>query len=287
MKDIEENCVPFREECAKSLKIDDHRLGDVSQATSALSKDMKFISDSVLSVAGQYDSITFSMGDVTMSLMDISAARDVVEEMGATGRVVQLAHDRLKSQEEDIEGRMLKYKEQYQRAATIHSRLNVIGPMLRERLLNVNTMRVAFDDCRQDTRLIFEEMSTLYSWYRSCVQAYKQVNDEVKRRNRVLARQQEVVNRFAKELEEMWVDEQNARDDFYESYGCYLPSTLCPALLEPAIRHQVAPRFCVSNLPKLEESDEDTAALEGEESDGEENMAETGYEAGPSNPLSL
>ncbi len=58
------------------------------------------------------------------------------------------------------------------------------------------------------------------------------------------------------------LDELKRRQQFFEEFGRYLPGSLCPAIVEQAVKFSVQPSEYKSNLPKLSLTEEELQQLQ-------------------------
>jgi len=59
------------------------------------------------------------------------------------------------------------------------------------------------------------------------------------------------ITSFHEQLEQEYNKEAQARQEFQELFGKYLPPNLCPALNEELIKHVVQPTVVASALPRI------------------------------------
>mmetsp|Transcript_52360 Transcript_52360/g.131540 ORF Transcript_52360/g.131540 Transcript_52360/m.131540 type:complete len:491 (-) Transcript_52360:66-1538(-) len=164
----------------------------------------------------------------------------------ALQRIVTLTHD--------VDQRMLKYSSAQKNAVAFFQDLEACGSDIKQKLNRLDELEVLFDQRRADARFVFDELLNLVTWYDLFCTAHQEMIFEILRRHKELARQQQLVDSFAAELEAMHRDEAQKRSHFYEFYGRYLPASLCPAIMEPAPHYQIVPRTLITNLPRLQQT---------------------------------
>uniref|UniRef100_A0A7S3DES0 Autophagy protein ATG17-like domain-containing protein n=1 Tax=Palpitomonas bilix TaxID=652834 RepID=A0A7S3DES0_9EUKA len=136
---------------------------------------------------------------------------------------------------------------------------------LREKSVIVNTMQYHWENHTSAMRDLMQETEKLSSWFKNYITAHDQLPSEIRRRLDFEEKQQKLVDRFRREMGALVTEEMARRDDFAESFGRYLPESLCPGLDEDVVMVEVSPSHVKSSLRAAIEARDEANAAKNEE----------------------
>merc|ERR1712137_299834 len=149
-------------------------------------------------------------------------------------------------------------KKQKQLSETLFLRANEINirfDHIHSALQSTQENLINFDQAeekRTETLLSwFGELDNLISWYNLFHTGYHELLFEIQRRSQENQRQKELIQLINQELSTMHDEEKKKRTRFFEEFGKYLPSTLCPVIMEETAEHKLVCDFSPSPLPTL------------------------------------
>jgi hypothetical protein len=99
-----------------------------------------------------------------------------------------------------------------------------------ERLAHADEMHSKFVELERRLPLLVEEINNLAVFYTQFVSAHGNIETEIFRRWHALARMEETAREQQQVLAQMYNQELQEREQFYEQHGQFLPQTLCRAL---------------------------------------------------------
>jgi len=158
---------------------------------------------------------------------------------------------RIQSIGKEVETRFQRHNSVFKNGLQLLQSLEKFGIDTKNKLTQLNALEIAFEERKEDSRFLFEEINNLVIWYELFVVAYDELVFEIGRRHEELRKQQEIVEIYQRELDLMWKIECQKRDHFLEFYGRYLPQSLCPAIMENAFRRVITPETVSTQLPVL------------------------------------
>eukprot|EP01124_Arcella_intermedia_P035369 TRINITY_DN8990_c0_g1_i2.p1 TRINITY_DN8990_c0_g1~~TRINITY_DN8990_c0_g1_i2.p1 ORF type:complete len:449 (+),score=124.33 TRINITY_DN8990_c0_g1_i2:78-1424(+) len=108
---------------------------------------------------------------------------------------------------------------------------------------------------------LFEQLGRLTQFYDQFSTSYDNMLLEISRRKKFITTQQIMVERFQKELDNLYTEEMIQREKFEKNYGDFLPSNMCPALSEKLPYRRIYPEVFYSSLPQISKDDSNAHSI--------------------------
>eukprot|EP01129_Flabellula_baltica_P009675 TRINITY_DN398_c0_g1_i1.p1 TRINITY_DN398_c0_g1~~TRINITY_DN398_c0_g1_i1.p1 ORF type:complete len:403 (+),score=84.52 TRINITY_DN398_c0_g1_i1:415-1623(+) len=98
---------------------------------------------------------------------------------------------------------------------------------------------------------LFSQLTALTEFYSKFSEAYDEMLKEINRRKTAISHYERMIQRYQNELSEFHKTEERARENFGQTWGEYLPPTICPSLRERLDPPVIYPSFIKTNLPPV------------------------------------
>eukprot|EP01114_Cavostelium_apophysatum_P006790 TRINITY_DN1826_c0_g1_i1.p1 TRINITY_DN1826_c0_g1~~TRINITY_DN1826_c0_g1_i1.p1 ORF type:complete len:455 (-),score=103.49 TRINITY_DN1826_c0_g1_i1:121-1485(-) len=216
--------------------------------------EINAISYVLVSIAAQHDRVNHLCNNRDGNVIDLTAIeRRTENELPMQISKIYDSLQRVQSIGVDVESKLKTHGRIYSNAVKVALELESFGPEIKTRLAEVDAIEMSFEQRKEETRLLFEELNNLITWYNLFYTAYHELIFEIGRRHRENRRQQNIVDAYQRELDLMWKVEDQKRDHFFEFYGKYLPKSICPPIHESAGRFQILSDRTRTDLPIVSE----------------------------------
>lgn len=205
-------------------------------------KEIREAGTIVLEVAGHYDRIQHILNNPNlMSSVDIKDIEEKTKTLPALVERIKELYKNVYAKCKRVEDNYKKFQEYYNSALRVYSELEKMSPLIPDKLLQIDELQSVFHQRVASCQLMFEEIADLSKWYMLFYMSYDRMLLEVYRRQKEYERQQKIIEEMNKTLNSMYIEECQKRQRFYEEFGRYLPATLYPPIMEPAIKYTLTP----------------------------------------------
>eukprot|EP00003_Mantamonas_plastica_P022550 TRINITY_DN3862_c0_g3_i1.p1 TRINITY_DN3862_c0_g3~~TRINITY_DN3862_c0_g3_i1.p1 ORF type:complete len:423 (-),score=121.28 TRINITY_DN3862_c0_g3_i1:131-1399(-) len=195
---------------------------------------------------------------------ELSNSLNLEKEINGLMAKVISSHQTVTMLGKDVQESTKQYTIVYKNCRNLQSELKEMTKYCKSQVEEVAQLEAEFIATGDQESVIFEEMANLVQWYQLFHDSYTPLVAEVHRRHIVLSQHQQLINHFTRELKLLKQLEQGKRDEFFQQHGRFLPSSLCPAIMEPIPNYTVEPNPIETSLPVLNLIREPTQEAEEE-----------------------
>jgi len=231
----------------------DFRLAYPTEKTGLQINETSAMSAIVLSIASHADHLNHlikTSGGQT-KLIEIEALKQRTERLPASVTLVDSRLKRVLDACQVTNERSQKYTAAFKHANTTFKALISFGADVRQTIQHLDELEANFEERRTTVSFLFEELGNLAMWYDLFNTSYDELLVEIDRRHAEHKRMEDIMQAYQKDLDLWWEVENQKRENFYQYYGRYLPQSLCPSIMERAVRLEIFPAQIATNLPSL------------------------------------
>lgn len=149
--------------------------------------------------------------------------------------------NRMEQEEAIISNKCLLVEEQYQNGTKFYNEvietLDAVEsfiPEMKKRFSQYDNLSNMLDEWKNkpEVNQLYKEICDLTTWYKFFPIAYDSLLLELHRRQEIIVQHQKRIQEMQEELYKMYETENEKRQEFFEEFGQYLPSTIFPGVLE-------------------------------------------------------
>jgi len=235
-----------------------HKSSYNNEKISLQMNEINVISGILLIITSQYDRITEVYNNRDIQYVDFTNLEKQSDELPSQISKIYDSLQRIQNISHKVEERIQQTNVTYKGINRIISSLERFEKEIKNKIGELNGLKEIFEQHRASASILFEELSSLATWYELFYNSYGELIFEISRRHKEHRRQQEIVEIYQKELNLMHQMESQKREQFQDFYGKYLPPSLCPSISEPSTHYQIYPEKFSTNLPNIGEVERDS-----------------------------
>lgn len=237
-------------------------IGVGSGGKSVNDMEIKSMGTIVMEITGLHDRIQYVINEPKFSsVADAKEIEKKVAQLPSLSLQLENMLAKVNMNSTFIEERYKKFSEFHNSAIKCYQELEKMAPTIPSKVVLIDELQTSFHQKKVTSTALFEEIRDLSIWYAVFQTAYENLLLEIDRRHKVYKDQGIVIQEIKNKLDTMFTIEDKKRQQFFEEFGRYLPSSLCPSILEPTPKFSIHPPVYHSNLPKLALSQEEIQSL--------------------------
>jgi hypothetical protein len=232
----------------------DHRLPDTDEKLEIQTNELNAINALTLTIASHYDRLSFAIKNKAKSgSVDLSPFQQATAAL--SGQVSQIYDclQRIEAIFHEFENRSKKYDGIFLQCQSVTDLLDKFGQSNKTIAQELKYLEDQFKQHKAGYLPLFADLKKLSMFYQMFAVSYHEMLFEIARRRSEFARMQEIVQKYQAELDAVHQRELNSREHFYQFWGQYLPSSLCPQLVEPPPQLKIVPDTLNTELPDVGE----------------------------------
>jgi len=242
--------------CITALK---HTEGGSEAARAATSSTSNLISDPHTSTADESPEASLYRNKARAPIS--ASERDqmihvLVTDAAEVDDVVLEIRDRSASMEfllSSLQARAQRLRSVHKKLQSVLSSLSTLGTELPSHVAAARSFRQTWSDLRSSIEDQTAELVSLTGFYDSFIASYASLLREVERRRMIDAKMKKIAERARREMQALYAEDVDMREQFLKSVGEYLPRDIWSGLVERPVRWEV------------KEVEEDVVEGEGEE----------------------
>ncbi|RHZ84643.1 hypothetical protein Glove_78g56 [Diversispora epigaea] len=214
---------------------------------SILEQETQNMAETLESLARHYDQVTaalkaFQSHSNAKSMLDISVLEKDTDIIPTIVQELQEGLQFIDSVSEEVRVRNHIYKASYEEANKLFNELDGFTNNFENYANILKELETHFEKDSAMVDRLLDELLNLNLWYEEFSKAYDQMIIEIDRRHKVKEQHEKAAEEYLNKLEGLYIEEIQQRDSFFGNYGRYLPSDLCPPILETPIRYEIIPQ---------------------------------------------
>ncbi|CAG8461731.1 665_t:CDS:10 [Ambispora leptoticha] len=173
-----------------------------------------------------------SILDISVLVKDTDEIPNIVEELNEALMIIE-------STSEEVRVRSRIYDASLEEATKIFHELENFSSNMEDIVGEIKAIEADFEKRKGMVERLIEESWNLIGWYEEFLKSYDYMLLEIDRRNEVREMHEKLAEEYLSKLENLYIEEAQNRDTFFQKHGRYLPIDLCPPLTEPPIRFEI------------------------------------------------
>jgi hypothetical protein len=218
--------------------------------------EMNAINAMALSIASHCDRLNFALKQSSLDQAgdyNLAGLRQATEGLSSQISQIYDCLQRVDTIAKEFDERAKKYDAIFAQSTSLNDLLDLFGRFCESVSVELRYLEYQFKQHKNGYAPLFNDLKALASFYQMFAVSYQEMLFEIARRRAELKRQQEIVNKYQRELDSLYQREQRSRENFHQFWGQYLPSSICPALFEPPPRYRIYPENFETSLPNVED----------------------------------
>lgn len=163
---------------------------------------------------------------------DAGEVSDVMLEIRERLSEMEISYNHLQSH-------ALRARRAHKRLASVLSHLSSLGTSLGSHVVAARTFRHTWSTLKSTIVARTEELANLADFYISFQSSYSSLLKEVTRRQMVENKMRKIAEKARREIEALWQEDRDMREQFVNDVGEYLPRDIWPGLVEAPKRWEV------------------------------------------------
>ncbi|KAL9650735.1 hypothetical protein ABK040_001789 [Willaertia magna] len=218
-------------------------------------QDIFSMTNIVLEIAGHNDRLQHLLNPVFYSSIDFDDLEQKNNNLRNYISKLENHFEIITNNYYNVNQKYQKFSEFYRLSITCYKQLEQLSPTIPQKVVELDELQTTFHQHKMDSLSTFEEIRELTVWYTFFVTSYDKMLLEIDRRRKVIKQTQEIIDEFRQKIDQIYIEEEQKRQQFFKDYGEYLPGSLCPSILESTVKFQIVPEKWTSNLPELSLTD--------------------------------
>ncbi|CAG8495921.1 4140_t:CDS:10 [Ambispora gerdemannii] len=202
------------------------------------------MAETLMSLARHYDQVSGALKasqshveansilDISVLIKDTGEIPNIVEELNEALTIIE-------STSEEVRVRNHIYNASLEEATKLFHELENFSSRMEDIVGEIKAIEADFEKGKSMVERLIEELWNLIGWYEEFLKSYDYMILEIDRRHEVREIHEKLAEEYLAKLENLYIEEAQNRDLFFQKHGRYLPMDLCPPLTEPPIRFEI------------------------------------------------